>query len=354
MLMAKLAVHKYFSFIILVITIVMMIFTFVGLWGGSENPAGNTARAMLCFALPLLIAGDFILMVYWIIRCRWHWAIIPAIAILSCICYIGTLLQIRTLPGDADAQEGVKIATYNVGRFGKEASGFIAQDILMEMERQKVDIFCMQEYSDFAGDSKNQTKFKKYFPYMAMGKSDMVIYSKYPIVDSKNIDFEESNNSALWADVNINGKQVRIFNVHMETTGINSTLHSAGKMMMKGQEVETNKILGAIYGNYMMGMMVRAGQSTIIANEKHNTSKPKILCGDFNDVPYSFVYNTLKGDMNDGFKECGSGWMWTFRGKKKVRIDYIFTDKNMKGITYYTNSKLTYSDHIPVFMKVKI
>ena len=351
--MAKLAVYKYFSFIILVITIVMMIFTFVGLWGGSENPAGNTAKAMLCFALPLLLIGDFILLVYWMIRRRWHWAVIPAIAILCCWSYIGTLFQLRSQPSDAEAQDGVKIATYNVGRFGKEASGFIAQDILMEMERQNVDILCIQEYSDLAGDSKNQTKFLKYFKYMAMGKGDMVIYSKFPIIDSKNILFEQSNNSALWAHINIKGKQVRIFNVHMETTGINSTLHAAGKMVSNGQDVETNRVLQAIYGNYMMGMMVRAGQATIIANEKHNTSKPKILCGDFNDVPYSFVYNTLRGDMEDGFKECGSGFMWTFRGKKKVRIDYIFNDKNMKGITYYTKV-LTYSDHIPVFMKIKI
>lgn len=199
--MAKLAVYKYFSFIILVITIVMMIFTFVGLWGGSENPAGNTAKAMLCFALPLLLIGDFILLIYWMIRRRWHWAVLPAIAILCCWSYIGTLFQLRSQPSDAEAQDGVKIATYNVGRFGKEASGFIAQDILMEMERQNVDILCIQEYSDLAGDSKNQTKFLKYFKYMAMGKGDMVIYSKFPIIDSKNILFEESNNSALWADI---------------------------------------------------------------------------------------------------------------------------------------------------------
>ena len=44
--------------------------------------------------------------------------------------------------------------------------------------------------------------------------------------------------------------------------------------------------------------------------------------------------------------------MRTFRGgKKAVRIDYIFHDKALKGMTYYT-SDLTYSDHLPVFMKV--
>ncbi len=100
-------------------------------------------------------------------------------------------------------------------------------------------------------------------------------------------------------------------------------------------------------------MMFRAGQAITIANEKRSSEKPVILCGDFNDVPYSYVYNTMLGNMVDGFKECGSGWMYTFRGKKPVRIDYIFHDQVLKGLTYY-KSDLTYSDHYPIYMKIAL
>ena len=48
--MGKLAVQKYFSFMILILTAIMMVFTFVGLYGGEVNPAGNTARALMVFA----------------------------------------------------------------------------------------------------------------------------------------------------------------------------------------------------------------------------------------------------------------------------------------------------------------
>ena len=59
--------------------------------------------------------------------------------------------------------------------------------------------------------------------------------------------------------------------------------------------------------------------------------------------------------MVDGFKECGSGFMKTYRGsnKKPVRIDYIFHDEGIKGLTYY-RSDLTYSDHFPVYMKIAL
>lgn len=350
--MSKLAVQKYFSFMFLIITVLLMILTFVGLWGGSVSPIGNTARAMLCFALPLLLAGNVIILIYWLIRRRWIWALMPIFTLLCCIRYVGTLYQFGSQYKDAETP-GVKIATYNVESFGKTNSAFIAQDILEEMKSQKVDILCIQEYSDQNGDIKNSDTYSKVFPFCAIGKSDMIIYSKYPIKDSKNILFEQTNNSALWADIDINGKIVRVFNVHMETTNINSTLHHVGKAIMNGADVSDNAILDAIYGNYMFGMMVRSGQAVTIANEKRMSKYPIILCGDFNDVPYSYVYNTLKGNLKDGFPECGSGLMTTFRGKKSVRIDYIFHDESMTGITYYKED-LTYSDHVPVFMKLKL
>lgn len=78
--MGKLAVQKYFSFTILILTVLVMIFTLVGLYGGDVQPAGNTARAMLVYALPLLIAADVVLLIFWLIMRRWHWALIPLIA----------------------------------------------------------------------------------------------------------------------------------------------------------------------------------------------------------------------------------------------------------------------------------
>ena len=353
--MGKLAVQKYFSFMILIITALMMIFTFVGLFGGNVNPAGNTARSLLVYALPVLIIGNAVLLLYWLIMRRWHWALIPFITLLCCIPYIGTLYQFGE-PGEAvEKQPGLKIATYNVALFGREASGFMAQDILSEMKKQKVDICCFQEYSDHSGDKKNSDSYKEYFPYMVMGQHDMVVYSRYPIVRSKNIPFEMTNNSAMWVEVKVEDQVIRVYNAHLETTGINTTMHRAAKAQVNtGIETESNRLLRALYGNYTIGMMARAGQANVLAMDMRESEVPVIVCGDFNDVPYSYVYNTMLGDKADGFKECGSGYMYTFRGgKKNVRIDYIFHDKVFKGMTYY-KKELTYSDHYPVFMKLDI
>ncbi len=352
--MGKLAVQKYFSFTILIITVLLMIFTITGLFGGEVNPAGNTARAMLVYALPLLIIANGVMLLYWCIMRRWHWALIPLITILCCIPYSTTIFKFGSNDDGADAKKGIKIATYNVAMFSRETSGFIAQDILAEMKKQKVDVVCFQEYNDQSGDRKNSDSYKDYFPYMAMGESDMVIYSRYPITNFKNLNFEMTNNSAMWAEVKVNDQTIRVYNAHLETTGINRTLHGAAKLINQGMDIESNAILRAIYGNYTLGMMARAGQANVLAMDMRESEAPIIVCGDFNDVPYSYVYNTMLGDKIDGFKECGNGWMYTFRGgNKKVRIDYIFHDKAFEGISYYRRD-LTYSDHYPVFMKMSL
>lgn len=351
--MGKLAVYKYFSMMFLIIQTVLSIFTITGLWGGTVTPAGNTAMAMLVYILPLLIAANVLMLLYWLVRRRWIAASLPLLTLLCCLPYTGTIYQLRPQPSADETGHEIRIATYNVASFGRETSGFMAQDILSEMKKQHVDVLCIQEYADASGDKLNSTSYKDYFPYMATGNRDMVIYSKYPIVRKKNIPFEDTNNSAMWADIDADGKTLRVFNVHLETTGFNRTMHRVAKLGKSGIRVENNTIISAIYNNYTLGMITRAGQAVTVANERRMSPVPSIVCGDFNDVPYSYVYNTMLSGMTDGFKECGSGWMQTYRGNKAVRIDYIFHDKSLKGISYYTQ-ELTYSDHKPVFMRLKL
>jgi endonuclease/exonuclease/phosphatase (EEP) superfamily protein YafD len=130
-------------------------------------------------------------------------------------------------------------------------------------------------------------------------------------------------------------------------------MHNVAKIQAQGIEVEENSIIRALWGKYTMGMAVRAQQATMVAEQIAASPYPVIVCGDFNDVPYSYVYKTMLGDLEDGFKECGKGFMFTYRGAKSVRIDYIFHDKSLDGIDYYKQN-LSYSDHYPVYMEMAL
>lgn len=352
--MGKLAVYKYFSFMLLVVTVLLAVFTFFALFGGSADPSSSTALAMLVYALPLLILGNVAILIAWLLQRRWHWMAIPAVTLLCCIRYAGTLYSPGLGSSDSSTRSGLNIATYNVQGFGREVSGFKAQDILQEMRNQNVDVLCMQEYYDKSGDKLNTDRYKEWFAYHAKGRDDMIIFSRHPILRSEKIDFGKTNNSGMWADIDVSGKTLRVMNVHLETTGINRTMHLTAKKRMQGQFVEDNAILKAIFDTYTFGMARRARQAEQVAQIVNETGVPVILCGDFNDVPYSYVYETMLGDkLVDGFRECGKGFMYTMVGKKKIRIDYIFHDKELQGVRYFKEN-INYSDHYPVFMRIAL
>lgn len=347
--MGKLAVYKYLSFMILVITIMTSVFTFIGLFGGYASPERETAIAILVLMLPIFVIGNAVTLIIWLIRRRWHWAVIPFFTLLWCIPYIGTFYQPSLFTSNNSGKSDLTIASYNVALFGREVTGFKADDILSEMKSHQVGILCLQEFMEQSGDHNNTASYLNSFGHMAKGRNDMVIFSHYPIQQSGTITFGASNNSAMWADININDRLVRVFNVHLETTGINRTLHKAAKQQMQGAPDDRAAFLSAIYGNFIRGMAVRAAQSDTVARYVSQSPHPVILCGDFNDVPYSYTYRTVKGQLVDAFTECGSGFMSTLRGEKRFRIDYIFHDESLSGISFF-KKKLSYSDHDPIFM----
>jgi endonuclease/exonuclease/phosphatase family metal-dependent hydrolase len=80
----------------------------------------------------------------------------------------------------------------------------------------------------------------------------------------------------------------------------------------------------------------------------NNSPYPVIVCGDFNDVPVSFAYETIGDGLQNAFVAKGSGISRTFSSiSPTLRIDNIFTDKKFK-VTQFTRIKNTLSDHFPI------
>ena len=76
---------------------------------------------------------------------------------------------------------------------------------------------------------------------------------------------------------------------------------------------------------------------------------PQIICGDFNDVPGSYVYNTVKGKLGDAFTSKGTGLGRTYRHIfPTLRIDYILYDKDALSVKGYERPNVDLSDHYPV------
>ena len=80
---------------------------------------------------------------------------------------------------------------------------------------------------------------------------------------------------------------------------------------------------------------------------------PIILCGDFNDVPVSYAYETIGAGMKNAFVKKGYGISRTFSNiSPTLRIDNIFVDQ-MFSISQFTRVKKLLSDHFPIIADVR-
>jgi Uncharacterized protein conserved in bacteria len=183
---------------------------------------------------------------------------------------------------------------------------------------------------------------------------NLAVYSKFPIEKNADIWFNSSDNSAMWVDIWVNNKLIRVFNCHLQTTNFNQTRGLLGKITLAGFYDSKKEAVKQIMLKMAVNAEKRADQTDLICNIIDTTRHAMILCGDLNDTPASYSYHKIKEKLQDGFQSAGSGFESTFRYLHRLfRIDYIFHSKELTGRKYITPS-FDFSDHNPVIMEISV
>ena len=79
----------------------------------------------------------------------------------------------------------------------------------------------------------------------------------------------------------------------------------------------------------------------------------KILCGDFNNTAFSWVYKELSKNKQDAFKVAGKGLGKTFNYWYPLRIDFILLDSSF-DINNFKTFNVHYSDHYPILARINL
>lgn len=287
---------------------------------------------------PFIVAANLTLFLMWIFKLKFR-SIIPLISLILNFGFFR--LIVGTNLGREGEIKGEKIVacTYNVNYFSYQKE-INAPSIARMMSEKGVTLFALQEFEPNMYYNLNEIIGElDFLPYNTIniqeGNIGMAIFSKYPIVQSHRIGFENSNNGALWADIIISGDTVRVINNHLQTTGYySSSGHGLEYVIRKMAENFTK----------------RAHQVSVIREFIDNTPYPVIVMGDFNDTPKSYAYSKIKGDdLYDTFHKArpqlGGTYLWTFG---LVRIDFIMHSKEFRTISYKMISS-PLSDHKPIF-----
>ncbi len=236
--------------------------------------------------------------------------------------------------------------------------------ILTNLAEENPDILCLQEFytSEEKGDFNNidtvthllNTKNSHVEYTITLRGNDhwgIATFTKYPIIKKGKIEFNtRSNNLCIYTDVLINTDTVRIYNMHLQSISFTKADYKFMDQIQSDttdtkDEVEKSK---SILRRLKRAFVKRATQSEIIATHIETCPYKVIVCGDFNDTPASYVYNTIRGDLKDAFIESGSGFEQTYAGKfPRFRIDYILHSKEFNSKNYHHITE-TQTDHYPV------
>ncbi|MEO8765176.1 MAG: endonuclease/exonuclease/phosphatase family protein [Ginsengibacter sp.] len=334
-------------------------------------PFINTARhwyiALPGLIFPITCLGlIFFILIWAFLRSRWCWI---SVAVLL----LGTQQIVSVfgfhLPKTFESTKNentLRILQWNVTSWNelKKKRGSIGfrPDMLELVKEQKADILCFEEFFE--------TRDTKYFPgnipaIAQMGypyhyyvptitwyrdfETGVVIFSKYPIIDSLKISFEETTlaEHLIYIDIKVKEKIFRVLTTHLQSVKFDeddyeslSQLKHINKEGLKDSRTIVSKLKKGYTHRYLQAEMVR--------QEIEKSPYPVILCGDFNDVPNSSTYFRIKGKLQDCFLKKGSFLGRTFRFiSPTLRIDYILADKKFT-VEQFQRIRVPYSDHYPV------
>jgi endonuclease/exonuclease/phosphatase family metal-dependent hydrolase len=256
----------------------------------------------------------------------------------------------------------IRVLSWNVsqwteGRYSMGASGSNSFRIMMMqlIQQQNADVLCLQEFFESYDTKLFQTNvpimekmgypYHYFFPSIKIYNDNfqfgMAIFSKYPIEDTTHIaSYTGTRSEGLsFADINVKGQKFRVFDAHLESVGLSTEDYEKTGV----PDVSESK-LKTIINEYKS----RSIQAEMVNGYVHLSPYPSILCCDMDDVPNSYAYFTVKGDLQDVFLKKGFGFGRTFRFiSPTLRIDYIFADKRFR-VDQFTMLDVPYSDHYPL------
>lgn len=353
--------RKFIAILLLIVNFATAFALIIASIAGYVSPATFWPFALLGLAFPLLVALNIGFLFLWILFWKKE-AAISILALLFSIWYIPKYLAFNDKVSPPDSVKKIRVMTYNVHLFRLyESENATSNDMLDFITRKEADIICFQEFFTLAQklSEKDVKKQLRAYPYSYISytieknkrdaKFGVAIFSKYPIVKRKKVEFgDDTNNSTIYTDLKVGMDTLRVFCSHLESVKLkeNDKLPNLGERIVKKDLNISN--IKSIARKLRRAYIKRAYQVDTIKQIIGRTSHPIIFCGDFNDLPNSYTYNTIKGDMNDAFTKVGHGFASTYKGLlPTMRIDFIFSDKRI--IPYkYSSPKVKYSDHYPV------
>jgi len=314
--------------------------------------------AIVGLLYPFFLLVNLGYLFYWIFRWRWLFLISFLVVILG-VNHLNSFIQLPFGKSKKDQEVDLKVMSYNVNLFklySWSKNNPTYSNITNYINKNSFDVVCLQEFYVKEGkfteeQAKTKLGMNSYIKYILKRQQSgygIAIFTKYPIINTGEIIFENSFNSCIYADILVKGDTIRIYNNHLQSIRLKERNFN---FLLKSEfRNESNKYdeLKDILSRVHNAFDKRAQQVDKVAKHIASCKYPIILCGDFNDSPVSYTYKKLTQNLIDSYKEGGVGLVYTYAGLwPSYRIDYILHSPDFRAIHFYS-PRINYSDHYPV------
>lgn len=311
----------------------------------------------------------------WLISRKKVRALISVISLALCYKLVLTVFAFNYFSeNNMESRPGtLKIMHWNIHGMGlydkKRGSENGDRDAIIEtIKKEDPDVLVMPEYymyrdSSTKGNEKEILQscgFKEYHfgvdntlgIHVVLGT---IFFSKYPVADYK---VYPLGNWIIMqqADVQVAGKMIRMFFLHLFSFNINdydrAYLHEVKERATDVVEIERTK---PFIWKFNRSFAIRALEADSVAAIVKTSPYPVFICGDFNDLPASYTYTTIRSGLKDAFLDRGRGFGRTYNQILfTLRIDHMFYDPAGLRILGYKCPTNYASDHNPLIANFEV
>ena len=257
----------------------------------------------------------------------------------------------------------IRVASWNVARFielkrNNNKGSQTRLKMFDLIKAQNADVLCFQEffhstdstlYDNIAYVQKNMGYPYFYYSWDGDGGEQwfgQMIFSRFPIIDSGKLTVPRPSqtDSLIYADILHNNDTIRFYTTHLQSVQFQKQDYEKIEEIKNREDslLENSK---SIFAKLRRAIIYRSRQAKIVRDITRQSPHPYVITGDFNDVPNSFTYFTIKGDLQDAFLKKGFGIGRTYSGlSPTLRIDYILPTHDFKVMQFHRFIR-EYSDH---------
>ncbi|MEO6230182.1 MAG: endonuclease/exonuclease/phosphatase family protein [Ferruginibacter sp.] len=322
--------------------------------------------AILGLIFPILFFIVLAFMTGWIVA-RSRWFMLSLFALIISWKQLSVVFGFTTKSFSiAKSSDTLRVLTWNVSSWGETSKARIPdpeihQHMINFVKSQRPDVLCFQEFFDLVRPGREYSIIKtfkemgyNYSYYVKTFHGDttynmgVAILSKFPMVDTVKYYYGEADYAEhlIYADIQFHNQAIRVFTTHLQSVRFeNAQYASIRKIKSKDAGLSGSK---TIIGKLKLAYHYRGAEADLVRQKIDASPYPVVVCGDFNDVPNSYTYFKIKGDLQDAFLAKGSKLGRTFRYlSPTLRIDYILADKKFE-VKQFNRTILPYSDHYPI------